>query len=180
MSTGNLIHSIDSEHTRIRRFVQGDAENFVSFMTDPASTEFMTFGEAQKSREGAMEILNTTIDSYDSKKPLMAFAVESVESAQFVGFCGLTPDDEGAVEIMYAVMPNERGKGYATEIATTLVRFAIDRLGCQRVIAPISPQHEASKAVCRKAGFVDRGIRPGSGNAELVHLFVYEELRGLE
>ena len=168
-------HSITSKQLRIRRFQRDDAEDFVSFMTDPESTRFLTFGEEQKSPEGAKELLEVTIESYDSEAPLMAFAVEHQESRQFVGFCGLTPREDGAVEIMYAVMPNERGKGYATEIAATLAHYAVNQLGYRRVIAPVSPEHKASKAVAVKAGFRDHGIGRNSGSSESVHLFVFEQ-----
>ena len=100
MAEINVNFSISSERLRIRRFEQGDLEAFVSFMTDPESTQFLTFGEEQKSREGAMALLNATIDAYDSSKPMMAFAVEDCVTKEFVGFCGLTPREDGAVEIM--------------------------------------------------------------------------------
>ena len=168
-------HSITSKQLRIRRFERDDAEDFVSFMTDPESTRFLTFGEEQKSREGATELLDVTIASYDSEVPLMAFAIEHQESRQFIGFCGLTPREEGTVEIMYAVMPNERGKGYATEIAATLAKYAVNQLGYRQVIAPVSPEHEVSKAVALKAGFRYHGISRNSGSSEVVHLFVFEQ-----
>lgn len=166
--------SISSERLSIRWFEKGDAEDFVSFMTDPEATEFLTFGEEQKSREGAIELLDATIESYSSEDRLMAFAVERQEDAHFVGFCGLTPREEGTVEIMYAVMPGECGKGYATEIAATLAQYAITQLGYRRVIAPISPKHEASKKVSAKAGFRDHGVSKSLGSAEMVHMFIFE------
>ena len=167
--------SINSKRLRIRQFELGDVEDFVSFMINPESTVFLAFDEAQKSREGATELLLTTIDSYASDTPLMAFAVEDYISRKFVGFCGLTPRDNGEVEIMYAIMPNFRGNGYAVETASRLAQYAIDRLGYKRVIAPISPKHEVSKAVAVKAGFADHGFRKSQDSSEMLRLFVYEQ-----
>ena len=163
-----------SEQLRIRRFERGDAEDFVSFMTDPECTKFLTFGEEQRNREGATELLQATIESYESEGPLMAFAVENQQTKQFVGFCGLAQREEGTVEIMYAMMPHARGKGYAVEIAATLARHAVSQLGYRRVIAPISPKHLVSKAVAAKAGFENRGISQSLDATEKVHLFVLE------
>lgn len=165
---------IVSEKLRIRRFERDDVEDFVSFMTDSDSTKFLTFGEEQKSQEGATGLLKATMESYDSDAPLMAFAVENQQTTEFVGFCGLTPREEGTVEIMYAVMPNERGQGYATEIAATLAQYAISQLGYRRVIAPISPEHKISKAVAVSAGFKDHGISQNPDSLVKVHLFVFE------
>ncbi|WP_187329535.1 hypothetical protein [Halomicronema hongdechloris] len=39
-------------------------------MTDRESTRFLTFGEDQKSREGAIELFETTIASYGSEQPI--------------------------------------------------------------------------------------------------------------
>ncbi len=167
--------SINSKRLRIRQFEPGDVEDFVSFMTDPESTLFLTFDEAQKSREGATELLLATIDSYASDTPLMAFAVEDYASGKFVGFCGLTPREDGEVEIMYAIMPSLCGNGYAVETASRLAQYAVDQLGYKRVIAPISPKHEASKIVAAKAGFDDHGLRKSPDSSEKVHLYVYEQ-----
>lgn len=167
--------SINSRRLRIRQFELGDVEDFVGFMIDPESTLFLAFGEAQKSREGATELLKATIESYESNTPLMAFAVEDCVSRKFIGFCGLTPRENDEVEIMYAIMPNYRGNGYAVEIASRLAQYAVDQLGYRRVIAPISPKHEVSKTVAAKAGFNDHGITKSLDSAEYVHLFVYEQ-----
>ena len=167
--------SIHSNHLRIRPFEPDDVEDFVDFMMDPESTRFLTFDSAQKSREGATELVLATIDSYASDTPFLAFAVEERSSRDFVGFCGLTPREEDEVEIMYAIMPAVRGRGYAVETASALAKYAIDQLDYRRVIAPISPEHEVSKTVAVRAGFKDCGIRTNPGASEKVHLFVYEQ-----
>lgn len=165
---------INSERLVIRGFERGDKEAFVRFMTDPESTRFLAFGEEQKSRQGATELLEATISSYDSPAPLLAFAVAERVSKEFVGFCGLTPRGEDTVEIMYAVMPKARGQGYATEMTAALARHALDQFGYGRVTAPIAPRHEASKAVALKAGFRDQGLVRDSDSGKMVHLFVFE------
>ena len=166
---------IRSERLLIRRFDQTDAEDFAGFMTDPESTEFLTFDKEQKSHEGAIALLETTIESYDTQNPLLAFAVENQATHEFIGFCGLTPREEDMVEIMYAVMPHARGKGYAVEIAVTLARHAIGRIGYRRVIAPISPAHSISMAVAVKAGFRDHGLGQNPNSGETVRLFVFDQ-----
>ena len=167
--------SIDTARLRIRRFAQGDVESFISFMTDRESTKFLTFGDEQKSNEGAKALLKATIESYDSEHPMLAFAVEELTTRTFVGFCGLTPHDHKTVEIMYAVMPSARRKGYATEIATTLARYALDGLGYGRVVAPIAPANEVSKLVATKAGFEDCGLTKSANTAVAVHQFIFEQ-----
>ncbi len=144
-------------------------------MSDPDSTQFLAFEEAQKNRKGATELLFVTIDSYASDTPMMAYAIEEYTSRKFIGFCGLAPREEGEVEIMYAIMPNFRGNGYATETASSLAQYAVNQLGYRRVIAPIAPNHVVSKAVAAKAGFDDHGCRTNLQSSEKIHFYVYEK-----
>lgn len=166
---------INSKRLTIRQFKIHDLEKFISFMTEPESTKFLTFNDAQKTRAGATELLQATINSYSTDNPMMAFAVENNENKEFIGFCGLTPREDNDIEIMFAIMPNARGKGYATEVARELSIHALNQLGYDRVLAPISIEHETSKAVVKKAGFKDHGYHQGFDSAEKIHLFVYEK-----
>ena len=164
-----------SEHLRIRQFEWRDVDVFADFMTDPESTKYLAFGDEQKSLEGAKELIKATIDAYDSDSPMMAFAVEDRKSNEFVGFCGLTPHTDDTVEIMYAVIASARGKGYAVEIAATLAQYVVNQLGYDYVTAPISREHEISKAVALKAGFKDHGFQRLVGRTDTVHLFVFDQ-----
>lgn len=167
--------TINSERLKIRPFKIDDLEEFISFMTEPKSTEFLTFNDAQKTRAGATELLQATIDSYSTDNPMMAFALENNENKEFIGFCGLTPREDNDIEIMFAIMPSARGKGYAAEVARELRIYALNQLGYDRVLAPISIAHATSKAVVKKAGFKDHGYQQSFDNMEKIHLFVYEK-----
>ena len=166
---------IDTARLRIRRFTREDIELFISFMTDCESTAFLPFAQEQKSREGAKQLVESTIESYSSAHPMLAFAVEEQMTRQFVGFCGLNPHDEETIEIMYAVMPSARRQGYATEIATALARYSLDELGYRRVIALIVPANQYSKIVAARVGFKDGGLVRNTNFAEKVHQFILEQ-----
>lgn len=164
-----------TERLQIRRFVAKDRELFVQFMTDRESTRFLTFGDEQKSRDGATALFEATIASYNSEQLMLAFAVEALATGEFVGFCGLNPHDEETIEIMYAILPQSRRQGYATEVAAAIARFALADMGYRRAIAPIDPAHKASQAVVMKAGFTDCGLVSDPNSNEVKHLFVFEQ-----
>lgn len=166
---------LTTDRLQIREFISADADPFVSFMTDRESTKFLTFADEQTTSEGAKSLLEATIASYSSEQPMLAFAVEEQASKRFVGFCGLNPYDKETVEIMYAVMPEARRQGYATEVAIALSHYALNELGYHRVIAPISPAHTSSQSVAKKAGFEDRGLVTMPNLPGKVHLFVLEQ-----
>lgn len=78
--------------------------------------------------------------------------VRVVGHVRFVG-----PPLDGCVEAGYLTFPSARGRGVATTALRLLLRRAADA-GVGVVIARISPDNGASRAVARKAGFVDVGL----------------------
>jgi len=79
--------------------------------------------------------------------------------AEVIGTAGFKgpPDDEGVVEIAYGVMPSVEGRGYATEAAEALVRFAAADDRVRLIRAHTLPELNASTRVLRKCGFVHIG-----------------------
>lgn len=84
----------------------------------------------------------------------------------FVGRAGLkiaAPDvlealgEPEAVELLYAVMPTQWGRGYATEIGRTLVNLAFGPLDLESVIAYTLPDNERSHRVLEKLDFAEEG-----------------------
>jgi ribosomal-protein-alanine N-acetyltransferase len=71
------------------------------------------------------------------------------------GFLG--PPQDGMVEIGYSVLPQYEGQGYATEMVTALVQWAMEQPGVVRVVAETEWANPASVRVLLKAGFVPGG-----------------------
>ena len=87
-------------------------------------------------------------------------------SGAFVGTGGFKgPPVEGIVEIAYAVEPEQQGKGYATEIAAALTRYAFTAAEVTLVRAHTLPEGAASKKVLGKCGyqFVGDVVDPEDG-----------------
>ena len=62
-----------------------------------------------------------------------------------------------AVEVGYAIFPEFRGRGYATEAARGLLEWAERERGIRRFVASVRPDNEPSLAVVRKLGFTHTG-----------------------
>jgi ribosomal-protein-alanine N-acetyltransferase len=78
-----------------------------------------------------------------------------------IGFHG-PPDSEGSVEIGYSVMPDRRGRGYATEAASALVAWAASQPGVRTVIATCDTDNVASIRTLERLGFDRVGERDGA------------------
>lgn len=67
------------------------------------------------------------------------------------GFGG-PPDEDGAVMIGYATYPGANGRGFASEAAEALVRWALGQAGVIRVCASIPPDNTAARRVAERIG----------------------------
>jgi ribosomal-protein-alanine N-acetyltransferase len=67
-----------------------------------------------------------------------------------IGFFG--PPEDGRVEIGYGLVESRRGRGYATEAATAMVRLALSLPEVTEVVALVDPGNAASVRVLEKTG----------------------------
>lgn len=85
-----------------------------------------------------------------------AWAVLEKGSPRAVGYCSLTRMRVGETvetEVGYAIVPERRGLGYATDVLGLMGRFAHDELRCERLIAVVEPANAPSLRVVEKSGF---------------------------
>ena len=82
-----------------------------------------------------------------------------------IGFHG-PPDEAGRAEIGYSVVPGRRGRGYATEAAAALLRWAQAQPGVRQVVAGCDPGNAASATVLERAGLVRAGEAAGEAGGE--------------
>jgi [ribosomal protein S5]-alanine N-acetyltransferase len=68
-----------------------------------------------------------------------------------VGFKG--PPHDGITEVGYSVLSQFQGRGYATEMVWTLVKWALAQPGVERVVAETEWDNPASVRVLDKIGF---------------------------
>ena len=83
------------------------------------------------------------------------FAVVHREDGCVMGSAGFKgpPDENGAAEIAYAIVPAYEGRGFATEAAGALVTFALADERVRVLRAHTLPEPNASTRVLTKCGF---------------------------
>ena len=98
---------------------------------------------------------------------VLGFAIVQRVGAVVVGSCAFKgpPDAQGIVEIAYGIDPAHRGKGYATEAAAALVRYAFGDTRVRVVCAHTIEKENASARVLTRCGFECAGqvIDPEDG-----------------
>jgi ribosomal-protein-alanine N-acetyltransferase len=95
---------------------------------------------------------------------------------EFVGYAGLLHthvDGLDAIELLYALTADHWNRGFASEMAASVLAHAFDGLGIETLVCFTLTTNRASQRVMQKAGF--RYVR-GITHATLPHVF-YQQSR---
>jgi ribosomal-protein-alanine N-acetyltransferase len=77
------------------------------------------------------------------------------ESGTCVGSCGFkSPPQNNRVEIAYFTFPEHESRGIATQMASELVRLAMDQMPAVTVAAQTLPEESASTSILKKLRFL--------------------------
>ena len=112
-----------------------------------------------------------SLDQIRSGKPAHWCSTFYIRDAggMIVGGCGFrdAPSD-GRVEIGYAISPQRRGLGIATDAIRALVALAFEGNEIERVLAQVEESNLASMRVVEKLGFVAAAAKVDADNGVLI------------
>ena len=140
-----------TDRLEVRAPVEADRVRFVELFRDP---EFMVFSEGVHDLDSA----NGRFDQMIRNAKELPFAKQPVierTSGQIVGYSGVAWFGfEGAqrLEFGYRLVPEARGRGYATEAGCAVLGLAAETFRGE-LLAMIDPRNAASKAVIGKLDF---------------------------
>ena len=126
-----------------------------------ANEEVMEHFPAPLTRQETADFIERLQDHYE-KYGHNYFAVEILESGDFIGFIGVvhqTYETEftPAVDIGWRLKPSSWGKEFATEGAKRCVKFAFEDLKLDRIIATCTIDNKGSEQVMKKIGMTFGG-----------------------
>lgn len=128
---------------------QEDKDLTLLLDTNPKNKEF--FPNGASSEEDIPKIIERFVGGYEKYNTPIFMVFD--KNNNFIGRAGFAYADElEAVEIGYVLDHKYWGKGYATEIAKTLLDWAKDNLNQKYIYAFTGVEHLASMAVMKKAG----------------------------
>ncbi|MGE0785589.1 MAG: GNAT family N-acetyltransferase [Sandaracinaceae bacterium] len=154
---------IQTERLILRRHIEHDRDPFVSLVTDPRFYEHLVIPERQRTKDGASEVFDTILASYDTEEPVWGLTVADRTSDAFLGTVALHPIPFGeALEVFYAIVPRRWGEGLATEA----LRALLDAVPGRDFVALTSVANLASQRVAARAGMNDAGIDHPLGGPE--------------
>ncbi len=142
----------------LRPIAEADRGRFVEFFCDD---EFMVFSGGVNDIDEANGRFDHMLD-IATRWPFAKQPVVESASGQIVGYSGVGEyefEGELRLEYGYRLIPDARGRGYATEACSRLLRFAFELTALEEVVAVTDPENHASQHVLQKSGLRDHGHR---------------------
>ena len=143
----------------LRGWREEDIEPYARMLADPATARFIARGgrpyDARQSwSETAFLIGHWQVLGFGM------FVVEERETGAFAGRVGaLRPKGWPGFEIGWAIAPDARGKGYATEAAAAAIDWSFANFAPERIVSIIHDENLASRRVAEKLGERPSGER---------------------
>ena len=83
------------------------------------------------------------------------WACELKATGDAIGWCGLKLNEENQIDLGFRFLPEEWGKGYATEAAKACLNYGKIELGFTEIIGRVAPENKASIRVLEKCGMLE-------------------------
>ncbi|AHM61514.1 acetyltransferase, ribosomal protein N-acetylase [Flammeovirgaceae bacterium 311] len=136
-----------------RNWRQADLQPMAAINADP---EVMAFFPGTQSAEETRQFIQRMQQQYVDRG-FCYFAVDKLESGEFIGFIGLSQQTYNAdftpcIDIGWRLKKSEWGKGFATEGAKACLDYAFSTLGLEKVYAVAPQVNTQSEAVMKKIG----------------------------
>ena len=148
---------LTTERLIIRPFDKSDKDKFLEFMDDKEATKYLNFTEEQKTPEGASQLFDYILQSYDTEEEVFSLAIER-KGMGYVGSCGISPIDDGIYECYYSLNREYWGNGYATEAMEKLLDYCFNELKIDELRAYMSPDNPYSSSVAENIGMEYQGV----------------------
>ncbi len=139
-----------TERLEIRPTIPADRDVFVQLFCDE---EFMVFAGSltEAAARTRFDHMLAMLDRY----PFAKQTIIERSTGQIIGYTGVDETDfegERRLEFGWRLVPQARGRGYATEAASALLDLA-DQTSDVEILAFVDPRNAASQSVAKKMGF---------------------------
>ncbi len=140
-----------TSHFIIRQFTKADFEDFYALNSN---TDVLRYIRPVKNKEACIAFLNDQLQDYIAEPAMGRWFVAEKDTNRLIGtFSILYMQGDVDYHIGYALMPQEWGKGYATELLNEGIQYFLGNFNTSRLFAITQPENIASEKVLVKTGF---------------------------
>jgi ribosomal-protein-alanine N-acetyltransferase len=160
-----------SDRLRYQPVEQTSLDAFHSLVIDEHVRRYLMDGNLF-SREWSEERIRESIELFE-RRGVGIWLVHHKTSHELVGFCGFLeiPATHPDPQLVYAMFERFSGRGFATEMARTVIAEARSQPGFEEIVAGVDEINGASLRILEKLGFERFETKPGSfGNMHLLRL----------
>ncbi len=157
---------IASERTLLQPFAKADADELLTVFRDPKVRQYLLDDSVVSAEWVRDEIV--TSDARFARSEGGLWATRLADEPGIIGFVGFRDFFEPPqLQLLYALLPEHWGQGFATEVAHVVCGYAFDKLGFAEIVAATDIPNEASARVLLRLGMsLDRTTPDGpSGTA---------------
>lgn len=145
----------------MRRWQDSDREPFAELNAD---AETMRYFPARMDRAASDAFVDLIEERFEGQG-FGLWALEIIETGQFIGFTGLNPmpagvPGAGGFEIAWRLARHAWHHGYATEAARAALGVAFDGVGLREIWSYTSLRNAPSQAVMRRIGMTESARFP--------------------
>jgi RimJ/RimL family protein N-acetyltransferase len=182
---------VQTERLLLRHFTEADAEHLLLMEQEPDVLRHVGRKPLVDVAAYREKIRSVFLPYYVRPDGFGPWAIVEKGSGEFIGGCSLRPGTDSDiavamdyvpsdVEMGYGLRKQSWGRGYATEIAQTLVRMAFMDLGVESLVATVSVGNLGSIRVVEKAGLRRIGLPttlPGEEEPSVKYRLTKDEWR---
>ena len=149
---------VRTDRLLLRRWRDDDLEPFAQLTADAEVMRFFPAPLDRAQSDGLAARADALFDVYGYG----LWALERLDTGEFIGFTGLAPMPEGipgagGVEVGWRLAPAAWGQGFATEAATAALRFGFDTVGLAEVNSITAVVNIRSRRVMERLGMRPAG-----------------------
>jgi len=145
---------LESKRTFLINYTEVELGYLEKLLSNPKMMRYIGDGKV-RSREQTLDFFNWIVDQYNINENYGLKIIKDKNSSINIGHAGLVPqivEGKEFVEVGYWIEENYWGKGYASEIAQSLITFGLQVLKLPEIIALIQKENIASEKVALKNG----------------------------
>lgn len=145
---------LESKRTILVKYTEDEIGYLEKLLSNPNMVRYIGNGKV-RSREQTQNFFNWIVEQYMVNENYGLKIIKDKTSSQNIGHAGLVPqivEGKEFVEVGYWVEETYWGKGYASEIARTLITYGLQNLKLPELIALIQKGNAASEKVALKNG----------------------------
>ncbi|MFW9940725.1 MAG: GNAT family N-acetyltransferase [Candidatus Thorarchaeota archaeon] len=148
----NTPERLETKRLLLRPYIDSDFKSFSLLMKDESISKHHYSMVDQQTSNEEKSIFSSIINSYNSNKPIFAWAIYNKETDVLIGTCGLNSCKNNITECFYALLPKYRRTGYAIESMQKILEFSFETLKKPQVIIYIHPNNTPAWKVAERIG----------------------------